>query len=183
MIKFFIQKNKGFTLVETLVAISIFSMSIVAIMSVLGSGISDTSYAKQKIIAGYLAQEGIEYIRNMRDTDVLYDDTESAQTGWDNFKVSVSSCTSPDICGFDNSAVVKDVFLCSANENQCKLYIDNGDYNSGSVGVDSNFTRTVQVVADSENLDEVKVYSKVTWTHKSGDSSIILTENLFNWVE
>ena len=50
-------KNTGFTLVETLVAISIFSMSLVALMSILGSGISDTNYAKQKIIAGYLTQE------------------------------------------------------------------------------------------------------------------------------
>ena len=66
------KQNTGFTLVETLVAISIFSVSIVGLMSVLGSGISNTNYAKQKITAYYLAQEGIEYVRNMRDTEVLY---------------------------------------------------------------------------------------------------------------
>ena len=102
MIKFFKQKNKnkvcpakpwrsrGFTLVETLVAISIFSMSIVAIMSVLGNGVSDTNYAKQKMIASYLAQEGIEYIRNMRDTYVLYTDTTG--NDWDAFKNVISEC-------------------------------------------------------------------------------------------
>lgn len=76
--------NDGFTLVETLVAISIFSMSIIVLMSVLGGGISDISYAKKKMTAGYLAQEGIEYVRNMRDNYVLY--TATTPYNWDEFK-------------------------------------------------------------------------------------------------
>ncbi len=86
------QKNKaypakrkrcgGFTLVETLVALSIFSVSILGLMSVLGAGLADTSYAKQKIAGTYLAQEGVEYLRNMRDTDVLTD----ASGGWSTFR-------------------------------------------------------------------------------------------------
>ena len=75
-------KGDGFTLVETLVAISIFTVSILGIMSVLASGISQTSYAKQKMIASYLAQEGIECIRNIRDTYVLYQDSND----WTNFR-------------------------------------------------------------------------------------------------
>jgi Tfp pilus assembly protein PilV len=59
-------------LIETLVAVSIFSLSILSLMAVLAQGISDTNYAKQRIIAAYLAQEGIEYVRNMRDTYVLF---------------------------------------------------------------------------------------------------------------
>lgn len=65
------QKNKGFTLIETLVAISIFTMSILGLLSILASGISNTNYAKQKMAATYLAQEGIEYARNVRDNKVL----------------------------------------------------------------------------------------------------------------
>ncbi|KKP78449.1 MAG: hypothetical protein UR77_C0002G0001, partial [Candidatus Nomurabacteria bacterium GW2011_GWC2_35_35] len=91
MIKSLKQKNKGFTLVETLVAISIFSLSIIATMSVLGSGISDTGYAKKKMIAGYLAQEGIEYVRNMRDTSVLYHPGGS-QAGWNAFMGQMAPC-------------------------------------------------------------------------------------------
>ncbi len=75
--------SSGFTLVETLVAISIFVMSILALMSVLSSGIADTGYAKKKMVATYLAQEGIEYVRNQRDTAVLY--SGDAQSSWNSF--------------------------------------------------------------------------------------------------
>src|ERR1035437_8061789 len=101
MVKFFKQKNKGFTLVETLIAISIFSMTIVTMMSILGSGISDTNYAKRKMIAGYLAQEGIECARNARD-NYFTDPSKS----WSQFVAAVNdvstvcSNVSSDFAGF-----------------------------------------------------------------------------------
>src|SRR3989344_4652981 len=73
--------GSGFTLVEMLVAISIFTVALVGIMFILGSGIADTNYAKRKMVATYLAQEGIEYIRNMRDSYTLYPD-EYGGVGW-----------------------------------------------------------------------------------------------------
>ena len=66
-----VNKSRGFTLVETLAAIAIFTASILAVMAVLANSISDTNYAKKKITAAYLAQEGIEYVRNMRDSYIL----------------------------------------------------------------------------------------------------------------
>ena len=84
------QKGGGFTLVETLVAISIFSVSILGIMSVLASGISHANYAKQKMIALYLAQEGIEYVRNIRDSKVLFE-----KDGWNKFKDVADATITP----------------------------------------------------------------------------------------
>ena len=81
--KIFIKNKKAFTLVETLVAISIFTMAILGLMSILSKGVTDTSYAKQKMTASYLAQDGIEYVRNLRDTDVLY--TETTSKNWTTF--------------------------------------------------------------------------------------------------
>lgn len=91
--KFFSQKNTGFTIIETLVAISIFTTSILVLLAVLTQGISNTSYAKKKIIAGYLAQEGIECIRNTRDNYILY-----AGHTWADFKsISVANIFCPNI--------------------------------------------------------------------------------------
>jgi Tfp pilus assembly protein PilV len=163
MSKFFKQKNRacsqcikhsfsrrGFTLVETLVAISIFTMSILGMISILASGVSDISYAKQKIAASYLAQEGIEYVRNMRDTAVLYNATD-AQHGWDAFKPTLP--TSPSTT----------------------FYRVSSDF--------SNFTRTISADITTFGSNEVKITSTVSWTQGSGNYSISLSEDLFNWVE
>lgn len=98
--------KKAFTLIETLVAISIFTVSLLGIMSVLASSISSTNYAKQKMIATYLAQEGVEYARNLRDTEVI---TNGGPNGWSAFIPSSSSPSEtivfpytldPDFAGF-----------------------------------------------------------------------------------
>jgi Tfp pilus assembly protein PilV len=135
-------KNKGFTLVETLVAVSIFSMSILGLLSILASGISNTNYAKKKIMAGYLAQEGIEYVRNMRDTSVLYN-VSGSQAGWDAFKAATKTypITNPDFTGF---------------------------------------TRTISMTPIT--LDEVRIFSTVSWTQGSGTYNITFSEDLFNWL-
>ena len=83
MIKFLSQKNKGFTIVETIIAIFVFSVAITAVMAVFSRGIESTDYAKNKMIASYLAQEGIEHIRNLRDNYLFFGDPN----GWADFLV------------------------------------------------------------------------------------------------
>ena len=169
----------GFTLVETLIAVSIFSFSILALMAVLSQGISDTGYAKKKMIAGYLAQEGIEYIRNMRDTYVLY--TEVPGNSWDGFRSKLASCNPTNGCRFD-TVFPHDVSICNS-PNDCKLYVNNGNYSTDPTsGDDSGFTRKIWMdVIDSNK--ELKISSEVRWTQRSGTYNITFTENLFNWVE
>jgi prepilin-type N-terminal cleavage/methylation domain-containing protein len=108
--------SKGFTLVETLVAIAIFTMSILGLMSVMAQGISDTTYAKQKIIATYLAQEGIEYVRNMRDTEVFLQNSEE----WGGFIANNSlvpyDIDSIDFPGFTRVISVTDSILAGGAE-------------------------------------------------------------------
>ncbi|MES3031744.1 MAG: type II secretion system protein, partial [Patescibacteria group bacterium] len=179
----FVKQNLGgFTLVETLVAISIFSVAIVGLMSVLASGISSTTSAKQKMIASYLAQEGIEYVRNMRDNYVLFQ-----SNGWNSFRSELVSCN-PDggECGFDSSLLSTDpdfIFGCST-PSDCKLYVDanTGGYDNDSSGAYSGFVRKIWMeIIDQDN--EVKIFSYVEWTQGSGTRRVTFSENLFNWVE
>ena len=186
MIKSLKQKNKGFTLVETLVAVSIFSLSIITTMSVLGSGISDTGYAKKKMVAGYLAQEGIEYIRNMRDNYVLYTDTTG--NDWETFKNAISECGNAGggsgntkNCYFDDENLIQPCGndLCS---NHLLYDSGTGKYNYLS-GVDSGFIRSIQARYPSGPNDDIKINSIISWTQPSGSFSVEFSENLFNWVE
>lgn len=194
MKKFFKQKNKnnnGFTLIETLVAVSIFTMSILALLVVLSQGISNTNYAKTKIIASYLAQEGIEYIRNMRDTFMLYDATDS-QTGWNSFNTKLlnSSCQASSGCYFDDQNLNYEnpaqpmagiaVGPCGAS---CPPLLYNeitGKYGY-TTGVDSGFTRKIKITVISSN--EMKVFATLYWTQGSGNYNIVFSESLFNWIE
>ena len=187
-------KGGGFTLVETLVAVSIFTMSVLTLIIILSQGITSINYAKRKIIAGYLAQEGIEYIKNIRDTNVI--SASTAPVGWAAFKTQTANCFSTDGCYLDDnllftggsSVTVKNLpyNACPAAPSSCpQLLYDlgvnsNGRYNYSS-GSPSGFTR--KITASLINSDEIKVTSDVSWVQGSGTQHIIFSENLFNWIE
>jgi type II secretory pathway pseudopilin PulG len=183
-------KGGGFTLVETLVAISIFSLSLIGLMNALGSGIADTNYAKKKITAAYLAQEGIEYLRNMRDTYVLYSAT--APAGWTAFnaKLTAASCNGANGCYFDdqtldftnpNKPITNTAFYSCTGTCPLMSYdptFAKYNYTSGS---SSGFIRTIKTA--QTNANETKITSTVYWGQGSGTYSVSLSESLFNWVE
>ena len=62
-----LQKNRGFTIIESLVAIAILIVAITGTMTAVQSGISSYTYSKDQIAAFFLAQEAFEQVRNMRD--------------------------------------------------------------------------------------------------------------------
>ena len=153
--------QKGFTLVETLVALSIFLISIVGIMAVLANGLTNIGQAKKRMTATFLAQEGIEYIRNIRDTNVL-----SSNNGWSNFLGEIVDCTSGGCDVFNDNANLV-IIPCS----------------SGCSSVFPAFYRKIIITPSSLNLGEVKVFSTVSWDQGGSNKSIILSESLFDWVE
>ncbi|MEO5635114.1 MAG: type II secretion system protein [Candidatus Paceibacterota bacterium] len=192
--KYNFNKNfkKGFTLVETLVAISIFSASLLAVMAVLSSGIASTNYTKTKLTASYLAQEGIEFIRNMRDTYVLYDVT-SAQNGWNTFntKLTGASCQTTG-CYFDDQSLdynsrnqaitLITPVACGGPCPQLKYDSVTGKYGYNNLWQNTVFTRKISITPIAGG-NEVKVTSTVSWTQGSGSYTEVFSENLFNWVE
>lgn len=59
--------TKGFTLVEVLIAASIIVVSILAIVGVYGTFVKQTFTNTPAIQAAYLADEGVESLKSMRD--------------------------------------------------------------------------------------------------------------------
>ena len=64
----FISK-KGFSIIEVMIGVFIFSLGLVAIYALLISSLNLSEYNKNSIIASQLAVEQIEIIRNIRDTN------------------------------------------------------------------------------------------------------------------
>lgn len=61
--------NKGFTLLELLVSIVVISVGVLGAYSVAQKIFSLTFTSTNRLTAAYLAQEGIETVRNARDTN------------------------------------------------------------------------------------------------------------------
>jgi hypothetical protein len=182
-----IRKNTGFTLVEALVSISIFTFAVLGMISILGSGITDVRYARQKIIATYLAQEGIEYFHNLRDNYMLF----NPGIGWNDFltKANFKQCTNlANGCGFEDSIPVlplnlnsNNVFKCGVPT--CELNSSNAKYTSALVpGADSGFKRVINIdLVTDPDPNKVVLISTVSWVQGSGIYKISLSEDLFNW--
>ncbi|MEI8269778.1 MAG: prepilin-type N-terminal cleavage/methylation domain-containing protein [bacterium] len=188
------KKNSGFTLVETLVALFIFSISIITTMSVLSGGVSNTMYAKNKVIAEYLAQEGIEYFKNIRDTSMLYDD--DAQAGWTNFKIKLtnSGCAEQNGCYFNNNETsFPDIgggnWVSGIDFQQCVTNIcPNFSYNTvtgqyTSTGTQNSVFSRKMKVEFTTGGDGLKVISEVTFITGTKSSTVSFSENLSNWIE
>lgn len=176
--------KKGFTLVETMVAISILMLGILGPLSIASSGLRNSLFAKDQVTAYYLAQEGIEYVRYVRDANYLDNkkpwldglsdckeqfgcavDTEK----WFTLNVQViSKCASID-CDDDD-------LLYKINSNQ------HYTHQSGSEKTATPFTRIIKVenTPNTPTDKEIKVTSTVTWQTGAGQKSFTLTENVFN---
>lgn len=61
------RQEGGFTILETLVAISILILAITAPLAIIAQALRSSYYARDQVTAYYLAQEAIEFLRNTRD--------------------------------------------------------------------------------------------------------------------
>ncbi len=64
--------NRGETLIETIIALSILSITITISGMIVGNSMQNLNQAKDRIIAVNLAREGIEAVRSIRDSNRLY---------------------------------------------------------------------------------------------------------------
>lgn len=147
--------KNGFTLIETLVAISILLIAIVGPMTVAQKGIKNAYFATEQVTAVFLAQEAIEAVRELRDDAALdaYDRsyTENPTPG-DTDDWVPGSCAGGSACAYDS--LDGDFQSCGSNNN-CILRFNSGTgrytYEAPSTEVtDSPYTRTV-VIGNSVN--------------------------------
>jgi len=187
-------KNKftqaGFTLIETMVAISLLSIAIVAPMTLTAQSLASAYYARDQITAFYLAQEAIEALRSIRDAQILQI-THSSNASSINIFGSIPVNNQPftvDARQGDPSAAIT---LCSGGP--CPPLQTNGTlygYGFCSDGsCNTNFTRTVNAhfiknADGSDDQDEVRITVTVTWQEGSivTPRSFSISENLYRWV-
>lgn len=190
MNKKFIIKNKGFTLVETLVAIAILSLAVTGPMVIAQKGLGSSIYARDEVTAFYLAEEAVEYVRDVRDTNRI----GGYGSGWlSQFQTAGCIDTSGQKCQIDATVInFNDPFPGSglgAAINQCPVqacvpisynsYTKLYGYGTGGTWSPTQFTRTV----DIKQLSLVEAVVTVTISWQTGifvpQQSFTVAEHIF----
>ncbi len=194
-------KNKGFTILETLVAITIILLAITGPLDIIAHSLKASYYSRDEVTAFYLAQEAIEYARNQRDNNEL--DPNATVSGWlkgvtgnadgaeclnDAGTAATHRCVLvQDSSGnYTYQTCLGSSCLSDNNTYAMKKFINTGVYgaSSGSSGdlEDTNFTREIyftKVVdgsvvgadATGQTRNEIVATVNVYWTNNFGSDN------------
>ena len=155
--------SRGFTLIETLVALVLITIATGPVLILATSSVNIASRIEHNLIASNLAQEGVEAIRNIRDTnwasETAFDDNLPVGTWrvqWDTVGGGLMTVGSNPV-----------------------LKKNNGLY-SYSTGTDTPFRRTIDI--SKPNSGKLIVISSITWTERGNINRTVSAEShLFDW--
>lgn len=188
------KQQTGFTLVETLVAITVLLVGVIGPLSIAARGIGDGLYARNQLAANYLAQEALEVIINKRGAAVRKAQSDD-NIIW-NDEAGLTSClgaSSGVYCSVDAKTAIVGAADCndSPNYTACQLVFNNNSYLYQNPSLDPDpthnigpiFTRKVHletVATDSTGITEVRATVTVDWKNKDIPKSLTIVEYLFS---
>lgn len=188
MTKFNLKQNNGFTLIETFVAITILLIAVLIPLGVMSKAIQDGLFIKNKVIAYYLAQEGMELVISQIASNLKAPVEES--TPWLGY---LARCTSGGggICTISTDLDSGDIITgtCSGSDPRDCPYLrqkEKSGYNYDLSYPESIFKRSVEIgnPINMTGIGEMAVPVKVTvlWKNKNGleDQSLVLDDYVFN---
>jgi type II secretory pathway pseudopilin PulG len=168
-------KYGGFTIVELVVVLSVITIGLVGIMSLIMQNIQVQGTNKDHLVASMLAQEGIELVRQKRDTNWLTLSDDEWTTG------ILDTMDGTFIINYDGS------FDFSPNEGDLgdistRLWIDGEDFYSHSGGTPTRYYRLIfSELISAYGNDGLYVTSTVQWMEKGQTQKYEIATELYNW--
>lgn len=173
--------EQGFTLIEALVAISVMLLSIAGPMQIASDGIKNSMYARDQIVAFYIAQEGVEIVRSIRDQNALANPFLPWLTGISPL------CSGAAGCGIDIQN--KNFIDCAGNAGAaCNIFYNAGGLNVGGQrgiyghtiagGTATIFKRSIKIV--TINAQESTIDVSVSWISRGVTKTILVQSRMFN---
>ena len=178
----------GFTLVETMVAVMMVMLVVSAVTFAVRTSVIISAEAKYNMEAQALAKEAMEYVRNVRDTQILKYKDDSDVDDWlgdldDNCSQFCAIDLSNPSMNFNNSSVCVDG-KCPVMRYDTSLK----RYGYGYTGELTPYTREVTIstpaggVVDNETLEALVVVC-VSWEGRTGKKQVEYQQSLFNWIK
>ena len=179
--------KQGFTILETIVAISIISLSISGVFSAVQQSLSQATISKDEVKAFYLAQEAIEVIRNKRDVNQLNKINTGAGSWLDGITSACPFATeaAKNTCTVD--ATNFEIVNCGINNWGSCIQNLKQDSSTFRYGYNSSWSGTafkreiqIELVRNDEygNPVEIAITVEVSW---NGGKFKVKT-HLFNWI-
>jgi prepilin-type N-terminal cleavage/methylation domain-containing protein len=186
---------RGFTLIETLVAVLILATAIAGPLTIAARGLSVALVAKDQVTAYYLAQDGLEYLRAKRDSACLSTSAPCSATA--NAWLSTVSACQGATCYLDSTENTGAVTPTACSGTCPVLNYDSTNKRFTYAGTNGTtilatiYRRTVLLTNGVGTNDcsntvghgcESTVTVTVAWTDVGGTPrSVVISENLFNW--
>jgi len=168
--------DTGFTLIETFVAITILITAIAGPLTIAAKGLQSAILARDQLTSSFLGQEGLEYIRQKRDTSSL-------QGGdWASWLSSMGSCVN-QFCTVDATEQSSpSLNVCPVGGCPNLRYDTASDLFSYSLGDTlTNFKRSVTIVPNTNNNTEATITSTVLWTTGTFTRQASFSMTLSDW--
>ena len=161
------KSGAGITMIEMIAALFVMSVGIMGVFSLVSQTISYISITSSRLTATYLSQEGMEVIRNIRDSNFLKIN-KGEEGNWDD------GLSNGQYYNFDyQSQAIPDNINCSGNN---YLDISNGFYKCFGSG---RFERKAQITKIGD--DKIDVVIEVSWQERGRTHKVVARENLYQW--
>lgn len=151
----------GFTLFETIVAVGLILVGLVAALALITTSLFYVSNVQDRLITANLAAEGIEIVRNIRDSNWL------RGVSWN------SGLTNGDYQAvYDSTALF-------AYSGQPFLFNSTANLYGYASGAATTYVRKISITSISAN--EIRVVSTVTWQGRGVSYNSSAEDRLLNW--
>ncbi len=169
------QDRRGFSLVEVLVALAVAMIGIVAAFDLVNRSLSQSNSAAMRLTAAYLAKEGVEITRNIRDNnfvDVTLDPLLwKTAGGLDQCNDGHKGCRAD----YDDYVLRKNVNMGA----DPMIKKSPAGFFNHDVGAPTIYKR--KILIDDSNPDFLEVEVVVWWEDRGAPAEISVSSKLYNW--
>lgn len=167
--------SRGFTLIEVLVATFIITVGIGAAIILVNQTTAFTQVTSSRLAASYLAQEGLEIVKNIRDTNLLKIHKGVEGVNWNS---GLTGCGG-GCYNFDyRSQALPDDTNCSG---KAYLIVDSSFYKCSSAASLLRVQRKITIT--QVGSDVLKVSVEVSWQERGRSHKVTAQENLYQWMQ